>query len=273
MAVPAAFDGFIEFNKRVTSTCLITHENNRYSVPASFANRRVHAERLVIVAEASVIAIHERVFSRDHSVSGRTVYDWRHYLSAVQRRPGALPNDAPFAELPESFKRLQSQLLKHPGGDREIVDVLALVLLHNKSLVEQAVAESLKLEWPSKQHVLNCLNRLREPIMAKPTAPLRVPGGCTDRGPGGRPGHGQDPLGYRDRGTGDPAPSLSGTLLINHRTGHELEKEKLAGIAGHLANRLTNTDLVILDELGYLPFSQAGSTFDAKPGSVLNANQ
>jgi len=38
MDVPAAFDGFIEFNKRVTSTCLISHEHNRYSVPASFAN-------------------------------------------------------------------------------------------------------------------------------------------------------------------------------------------------------------------------------------------
>ena len=71
MAVPAAFDGFIEFNKRVTSTCLISHEHNRYSVPASFANRpvslRVYPDRLVIVAEANVIATHERVFSRDHT--------------------------------------------------------------------------------------------------------------------------------------------------------------------------------------------------------------
>ena len=93
MDVPAAFDGFIEFNKRVTSTCLISHEHNRYSVPASFANRpvslRVYPNRLVIVAEANVIATHERVFSRDHSVSGKTIYDWRHYLSVVQRKPGA----------------------------------------------------------------------------------------------------------------------------------------------------------------------------------------
>jgi len=67
MAVPAAFDGFVEFNKRVTSTCLITYDHNRYSVPASFANRpvslRVYADRLVIVAEARVIAVHERVFT------------------------------------------------------------------------------------------------------------------------------------------------------------------------------------------------------------------
>ena len=39
---------------------------------------------------------------------------------------------------------------------------------------------------------------------------------------------------------------------------NQLEQEKLAGKAGRLANRLMHTDLVILDELGYLPFSQAG---------------
>src|SRR5690606_30572840 len=56
METPRAFDGFVEYSKRVSSTCLITFDRNRYSVPASFANRvislRVYAERLVIVAEA-----------------------------------------------------------------------------------------------------------------------------------------------------------------------------------------------------------------------------
>jgi DNA replication protein DnaC len=37
-----------------------------------------------------------------------------------------------------------------------------------------------------------------------------------------------------------------------------LEQEKLVGKQGQLANRLIEADLVILDELGYLPFSQAG---------------
>lgn len=37
-----------------------------------------------------------------------------------------------------------------------------------------------------------------------------------------------------------------------------LELEKQMGKPGRLANRLMHTDLVILDELGYLPFSQAG---------------
>jgi len=39
---------------------------------------------------------------------------------------------------------------------------------------------------------------------------------------------------------------------------NQLEQEKLAGRAGHLADRLRHMDIVMLDELGYLPFSQAG---------------
>jgi DNA replication protein DnaC len=46
---------------------------------------------------------------------------------------------------------------------------------------------------------------------------------------------------------------LSAIELVN-----ALEQEKRVGQQGRIANRLIHTDLVILDELGYLPFSQAG---------------
>lgn len=39
---------------------------------------------------------------------------------------------------------------------------------------------------------------------------------------------------------------------------NRLEQEKADGRAGQLATRLTSVDVVVLDELGYLPFSQAG---------------
>lgn len=39
---------------------------------------------------------------------------------------------------------------------------------------------------------------------------------------------------------------------------NQLEQEKAAGRSGRLANQLMHLDLVVLDELGYLPFSQAG---------------
>ena len=46
---------------------------------------------------------------------------------------------------------------------------------------------------------------------------------------------------------------LSTVELVN-----SLEQEKLNGNQGRLANRFCHADLIILDELGYLPFSQAG---------------
>lgn len=39
---------------------------------------------------------------------------------------------------------------------------------------------------------------------------------------------------------------------------NQLEQEKLAGRGGKLAENLTRLDLVVLDELGYLPFSKSG---------------
>jgi len=176
MPVPASFDGFVEHSKRVSSTCLVTFNNNRYSVPATFANRpislRVYADHLIMVAETQVIADHERVFTRDHNQQGRTIYNWRHYLSVVQRKPGALRNGAPFKELPDAFMQLQRQLLKHPGGDREMVEVLALVLQHDEDKVEQAITQALSSGSVSKQHVINCLNRLLD--VAQP-GPIKTP--------------------------------------------------------------------------------------------------
>ena len=175
MKLPPPFDGYIEHIKRVSPTCLIHFERNRYSVPASFANRpvslRVYARCLVIAAEGEIIAQHERVIVRSHC-TGRTIYDWRHYLSVLQRKPGALRNGAPFLELPEAFKRLQRVLLKHSGGDREMVEILALVLHHDEQAVLTAVELALESGAPSKQHVLNLLSRL---IAETPPAPVIAP--------------------------------------------------------------------------------------------------
>jgi hypothetical protein len=159
----------------VSPTCLVHVDRNRYSVPASFANRpvsvRLYAERVAIAAEGQHIAEHARVIERSHG-PGRTVYDWRHYLSVLQRKPGALRNGAPFATLPEGFKRLQAILLQRPGGDREMVEILALVLHHDEQAVLTAVELALESAAPSKQHILNLLGRL---IETAPPAPIDAP--------------------------------------------------------------------------------------------------
>lgn len=175
MPTPSPFDGFVEHNKRVSPTCLIHFERNRYSVPATFANRpislRVYAHRLVMASEGQTIAEHVRYFDRKH-IGGQTIYDWRHYLAVLQRKPGALRNGAPFKEFPEGFKQLQVQLLKHPGGDREMVEILALVMHHDEQAVLAAVELALECGAPSKPHILNLLGRLVE---STPPAPITTP--------------------------------------------------------------------------------------------------
>ena len=177
MSMTRPFDGFVEHTKRVSPTCLVHFERNRYSVPASYANRpvslRVYADRLVVVAEGQVICEHSRVIQRSHNEGGQTLYDWHHYLAVLQRKPGALRNGAPFTDLPQGFKRLQLALLKQAGGDREMVEILALVLHHDEQAVLTAVELALEAGVPTKTHVLNVLHRLLDgkPEVAPVTAP------------------------------------------------------------------------------------------------------
>jgi transposase len=164
MPASRSFDGFVEYTKRVSPTCLVHLDRHRYSVPASFANRpvsvRVYPDRIVVAAEGLILCEHRRIIDRSHDRPGQTVYDWRHYLAVVQRKPGALRNGAPFAELPDAFRNLQQHLLKKQGGDREMVDILALVLQHDEQAVLLAVEMALEAGVPTKTHVLNLLHRL-----------------------------------------------------------------------------------------------------------------
>jgi len=95
------------------------------------------------------------VIQRSHHLPPRMIYDWRHYLAIVQRKPGALRNGAPFLELPPSFRQLQDHMLRKPGGDREMVDILALVLQRDEQAVLTAMELALAEGVATKTHVLN----------------------------------------------------------------------------------------------------------------------
>jgi len=159
MPLPRLFDGYIEQPVRVSTTALVHFQRNRYSVPCEFAHQiaslRVYPSWLAVVAENHVIARHERCFERD-----QTHYDWQHYIPLLQRKPGALRNGAPFAEMPDTLQALQRYLLKQPGGDRVMAKVLAAVPVHGLDAVLVAVECAMESGRPSGEHVLNVLARL-----------------------------------------------------------------------------------------------------------------
>ena len=104
-----------------------------------------------------VVAEHPRAVDRDH-----VVYDWQHYLPLVERKPGALRNGAPFADLPDSLQRLRQALLRHAGGDKVMARVLMAVPAHGLDAVLVAIDLVLETGRPSAEHVLNVLARLTD---------------------------------------------------------------------------------------------------------------
>ena len=126
-SIIAPFDGYTEHMVRVSSTCLVVLDRNRYSVPAAFAGRAVSvrstATEIRIVADGTVIAEHARRFGRD-----QLICDPWHYLPILERKPGALRNGVPFQEwdLPLAIQQVRDRILKQPKGDRAFVELLLM---------------------------------------------------------------------------------------------------------------------------------------------------
>lgn len=166
MSMPAPFNGYVERLARVSSTCLVAAARNRYSVPCEWAGHivstRVYPERIDVAAADAVVASHARLPG-----SGQTSYDWQHYIELVQRKPGALRNGTPFLDLPAPLLRLRQSLLRHPGGDRVMAQVLAVVPQAGLESVLVAVELVLEGRAPSGsisvEHVRNVLARLNNP--------------------------------------------------------------------------------------------------------------
>ena len=162
MPMPVPFDGYVESQHKVSSTSLVSVARNRYSVPCEFVGQRVSArvypERIDIVQADTVMASHLRQAS-----AGNILYDWQHYIPLLERKPGALRNGAPFADMPEALQRLRRGLLKREGGDRLMAKVLAAVPGHGLEAVLVAVELVLESGVLSVEHVENVLSRIRHP--------------------------------------------------------------------------------------------------------------
>lgn len=164
--ITAQFDGYVEHMLRVSSTCLVALDRNRYSVPAEFAGRAVSvrstAGRVRVVADGVVIAEHARRFGRDELIC-----DPWHYLPVLERKPGALRNGVPFLEwqLPVAIQLVRDCLLKQPKGDRAFVELL--VMARDSSLEALQVACELVLEGNvvTAPVVMNQMRRLLAPSL------------------------------------------------------------------------------------------------------------
>lgn len=166
MPVTAVFDAYVEHTLRASSTCLVSIDRNRYSVPAEWANRvvSVHlaAHHVRIVADGKVIANHPRHFSRN-----QLICDPWHYLPVLEKKPGALRHGVPFQQwdLPVSIQVVRDRILKQDKGDRVFVELLLMARsLGDSGLETLEVACDLTLQAGviAAAVVLNEMRRLTE---------------------------------------------------------------------------------------------------------------
>jgi transposase len=167
------FDGFHEVEVAASTTCLVRFDNNRYSVEARAAGRRVQlraqAERVTVFLNDACVADHPRCFGRH-----QTIYNPWHYLTVLTRKPGALRNGEPFRDwdLPASLREIRQRLAAYPDGDRQFVTILSLVPESGAEVVEEACTRALEARLHSADAVLNLLARGRE---LEPPPPVLTP--------------------------------------------------------------------------------------------------
>ena len=164
---------------RVNSLSLVLFDAHRYSVPCNYVLRNVElhisAIEVKVIAEGREVAKHPRSFDKQ-----QTMYNPWHYLSALERKPGALRNGEPFLHwpLPQPVKILQNHLLKQPKGDRAMVKLLSLIADYGEEIGVKAAAIALDNEIPTVEAVLNIIHRLTQPVIPSIISydvPLRMP--------------------------------------------------------------------------------------------------
>jgi len=159
MPMPTPFDGYVEKSVRVSSTCLVAVQRNRYSVPCELVGQwvssRLYPNRVGVVAGDAVVASHDRL-----SDEGQVGYDWQHYIPLIERKPGALRNGAPFVDMPAPLQQLKRGLMRRAGGDKVMAQVLAAVPTAGLDAVLVAVELVIESGVLSAEHVLNVVARL-----------------------------------------------------------------------------------------------------------------
>jgi hypothetical protein len=137
---------------------LVRFEGNDYSVPVRVAHHPITAkgymEQVVLCLQDEVVAVHPRSWDKE-----QLLFDYRHYLPLLERKPGALDHALPLAELdlPECFavlrRRLESAAQPRGEGTREYIRMLRLLERFPPARVKQAVERALGSGAPGRDVV------------------------------------------------------------------------------------------------------------------------
>ena len=125
--------------------------------------------------DCTVVGSHRRHLGRD-----KVIYDPWHYLTILEKKPGALRDGAPFKQwaLPEAMLEVRRILEDRTGGDRQFVNILSVVSRYGLESVAAACAQVVDDKTVSSDVILNILSRTHEkepppePLPLSPQLPL-----------------------------------------------------------------------------------------------------
>lgn len=159
--VISSFDCGVAEQRSVSHLSLIKVDRNAYSVPAHLAGHSItvyiYAGKIRCFHDGKFVYEHKRRFTRD-----RSYFDPMHYLSVLDKKPGALRNGQPFKEgnLPQSMYEVSRRLIKIDRGDRDFVEILSAAKEHGIEAVEVACEMSLDQGVVTKDFIMNHIHRL-----------------------------------------------------------------------------------------------------------------
>jgi len=146
------FDDCISDPRKIDKYQTVAFDNNRYSVPRTFAFQaatvKAYVNRIEVVVADQTVARHERSYA-----SGEHLLDPRHYLVVLGRKPAYLDHTVVFKDwkLPAVFGELRDHLEKQHGthlGPRQFIRILQLLATHPLTRVQHAVESCRSAHWP-----------------------------------------------------------------------------------------------------------------------------
>lgn len=153
LSLPAApFDACVKQAARANSLSLVRFHSNDYSVPVCWAHHQItvkgYWDRVEICHGAEPLAAHRRCWGK-----GETIYEPRHYLPLLDRKPGALDHGRPLQalQLPDCFALLRRRLESKHGhkGTKDYITVLRLLEKYSTDRVAAAIEKALVTGAPS----------------------------------------------------------------------------------------------------------------------------
>lgn len=170
--VQRSYEAYTEHELTADRCALVRYDRMLYSVDCIAANHavtlRAYADRITVLYKDKIIANHSRSFARDG-----VLYEPWHYLAALQRKPGALRDGAPFKQwkdLPNAMASMRHQLARIAGGDRQFVSLLCAAKERGVECVAQGCQAALDLGVIQAEWVLNHLSQQEDRATPTPAS-------------------------------------------------------------------------------------------------------